>query len=257
MDKPIGLSVAIITYNEEKNVGRTIDAIHNIADEIIVVDSYSTDATEEICKKYDKLLFTKNKWQGIGFQKNYALSLCSGKWVLLIDADEELDEKAQQAIKKIVDNSVKPLDYEQVYLLKFHNYLFGRLVKHGGWGSVWRPRFFYNGSGSFSDDIVHEKFITEKKLKKLEGTIKHHTYHSIFHHIEKMNLYTEDMSIKMLANGKKSSIFKIIIKPPFSFFKAYVLQKGFLDGFMGLYLATTNALYTFLKYSKLYILQNK
>ncbi|MRJ07401.1 glycosyltransferase family 2 protein [Ornithobacterium rhinotracheale] len=254
MDKPIGLSVAIITYNEEKNIGRTIDAIHNIADEIIVVDSFSSDKTKEICLSFEKIKWFERKFDGFGHQKNYALSLCSGKWILFIDADEVVSKELRKSILEIVNNSL--LD-RKVFNIQLENYIFGKHVKYGGWGSIWRERFFAKDSVKYSDDLVHEKIVTNEKKYILEGTIKHHTYHSIFHHIEKMNLYTEDMSIKMLANGKKSSIFKIIIKPPFSFFKAYVLQKGFLDGFMGLYLAATHALYTFLKYSKLYILQNK
>lgn len=254
MDKR--LSVAIITYNEELNIKRTLLAVNDIADEIIIVDSFSTDNTEAVCREFEKVRFVKRKWEGVGNQKNFTLSLCTCPWVLFIDADEEIGSVAKQAIEQIIQDKKPPIN-GQVYSLKLENYIFGKLVRYGGWGSVWRNRFFFRGSGKFSQDIVHEKFITDKVAKKLPGSAKHHTYNSVFHQIEKMNVYTEDMSVKMFKSGRKSSIMLMLFSPFFRFINTYVVRLGFLDGFLGFYLSILGAIYTFLKYFKLYNLQQK
>ncbi|MFV0344713.1 MAG: glycosyltransferase family 2 protein [Bacteroidales bacterium] len=251
----MNLSVAIITYNEEQIIKRTLEAVNNIADEIIIVDSYSTDKTEEICKGFPKVKFLKRKFDGYGTQKNYTIERCSGKWILFVDADEVLDELLQKSVYEMVsggDDSVK------VYNSELHTFFLGKILKYGGWGKTFRERLFMKGYAKYSEDIVHEKFITKANNKgRLNGTITHYTYRNINHHIDKTNVYTSMMAQKMYEKGKKASFLTMYIKPKFQFFKTYVLRLGFLDGLVGYYIAKTAAFYTLLKYSKLYELQNK
>lgn len=248
------ISVAVITFNEERLIGTLLNAVAEIADEIIIVDSFSTDKTEEICKSFPKVKFIKRKFDGFGKQKNFALEHCSGAWIFFPDADEIPDDLAKKFMSKIANSSNTDCD---VYNIEFNNIFLGKTLKYGGWGNTWRERFFRNGSGKFTDDIVHESYKTTGKTGKIAGKIQHFTYRDIHHHIEKSNKYTTMMAEKMYLQGKTSSITKIIIKPAFQFLKSYLLRLGFLDGLVGYYAAKTAAFYTFLKYMKLYEIQNR
>ncbi len=242
------LSVAVITYNEEKNIKRFLNSVSDIADEIVITDSFSTDRTEEIARNNPKVKFIQKDFVGYGKQKNFAISQCNGEWILFPDTDEIIDEKAKSSILKIINENQS----KEVFLINFDNILLGKTLNFGGWGKVSRERFFKNGSAKYSEDDVHESFITSSEKGILEGRIKHYTYRNIHHHIEKSNYYTSMMAEQMFRKGKKSSIAKIFFKPTFQFFKTYVLKAGFLDGWVGFYIAITAAFYTFLKYSKLY-----
>lgn len=154
------LSVAFITFNEDRIIEKNLDSIHNLADEVIVVDSFSTDHTVEICKKFPKVKFVQKKFEGFGQQKNYAISLCNADWILFLDADEIPDQQAQQSIKKIAEAETSPFN---VYEIGFNNIFLGKALKHGGWGNIKRERLFRKNFGKYSEDIVHEEFITSEK----------------------------------------------------------------------------------------------
>ncbi len=243
------LSVAIITFNEERIIEKNLSAVHNLADEIIIVDSFSTDSTQEICSKFPKVKFIQQKFLGFGKQKNFAIEQCQSEWILFLDSDEIPNEELINSIRKIIS---EPKPEFNVYDVEFNNVFLGETLKYGGWGNIKRERFFKKGHGKYSEDIVHESFITTENKGKLKGKINHYTYKDIYHHIEKSNKYTSMMAEKMYRNGKKSNIFKILFKPMFQFFKSYFLRLGFLDGLVGYYAAATAAFYTFLKYKKLH-----
>lgn len=242
------LSVCYIIFNGERIIEKSIRSVYEIADEIIVVDSFSTDKTEEICTGFPKVKFIKKKFEGFGDQKNYTLAQTSGEWILFLDSDEVPDAVAVQAIKDILNSSAPAY---KVYTIHFNNILLKKTIRYGGWGTVWRERFFRKGHGKYSDDLVHESFITQDKIGKLPGNIDHYTYKSIAHHIEKINNYTQLMAEKKVANGKKVSLFKIIFSPFFDFMKTYFFKLGFMDGVAGFYISVTGAFYTFLKYIKI------
>jgi len=242
------LSVCYIIFNGERIIEKSIRSVYEIADEIIVVDSFSTDKTEEICTGFPKVKFIKKKFEGFGDQKNYTLAQTSGEWILFLDSDEVPDAAAVQAIKDILNSSAPAY---KVYTIHFNNILLKKTIRYGGWGTVWRERFFKKGHGKYSDDLVHESFITQDKIGKLPGNIDHYTYKSIAHHIEKINNYTQLMAEKKVANGKKVSLFKIIFSPFFDFMKTYFFKLGFMDGVAGFYISVTGAFYTFLKYIKI------
>ncbi|WP_415329109.1 glycosyltransferase family 2 protein [Chryseobacterium sp. MMS23-Vi53] len=243
------LSLAVITYNEEHNIVRLLDSITDTVDEIIIVDSFSTDKTKEICtQKYSQVKFFEKKFNGYGEQKNHALSLCSHDWILFLDADEVPDEDLKQSIKKIITSENSG---ENVYKVKFNNHLGIHLIKFGGWGNVCRERLFRKDCVKYSDDNVHEFLIYDKKAGILNGKINHYTYKSIQHHVAKINKYSDMMAEKMFEKGKKINRFKIIVSPIFEFIKVFIFKLGFLDGFAGFYVAKTMSYYTFLKYIKL------
>lgn len=241
------LSVCIISYNEERIIERNLKSIENIADEIIIVDSFSTDRTKQIISNFKKVKIFEKKFEGYGTQKQFALNKCSGDWILFIDADEIIDEECIRSIQKIKneDSEIK------VYKIEFENFIFYRRIKRGGWNNVKRIRLFSKGSVTFSSDNVHESMFTDEKVGLLKGKIKHYTYHDIFQHIDKMNSYSELMAIKNFELGKTKSIFMTFMSPFFSFVKNYIFKLGFLDGTLGLYAAFVQAFYTFMKYGKL------
>ncbi|PWN58909.1 glycosyltransferase family 2 protein [Chryseobacterium viscerum] len=243
------LSLAIITYNEEENIVRLLDSLVDIADEMIIVDSFSTDRTKEIAtQKYPQVQFFEKKFNGYGEQKNHALSLCSHEWILFLDADEIPDETLKRSIQKIVSSANPEFN---VYKAKFNNHLGSHLIKYGGWGNVYRERLFRKKYAMYSDDKVHEFLITDEKTGVLEGRLDHYTYKSIHHHVSKINKYSDMMAEKMFERGKKINRFKIIVSPIFEFIKVLIFKRAFLDGFPGFYIAKTMSYYTFLKYIKL------
>jgi len=245
----VALSLAVITYNEEDNIIRLLNAVKGTVDEIIVVDSHSTDRTKEIClQDYPEVKFYEKKFNGYGEQKNYALSLCSEEWVLFLDADEIPDEEMIRSIRKIISCGNTKCT---VYKAKFINYVGIHLIRFGGWGNVCKERLFKKDYAKYSDDKVHEFLITDQKAGILEGKLNHYTYKSIHHHISKINKYSDMMAEKMFERGKKYQNFKIIISPVYEFIKVFIFKLGFLDGFAGFYVAKTMSYYTFLKYIKL------
>ena len=245
----MALSLAIITYNEEENIVRLLDSLIDIADEIIIVDSFSTDRTKEICtQKYPQVQFFEKKFNGYGEQKNHTLKLCSHEWVLFLYADEVPDENLTRSIQKIVSSASTEFN---VYKAAFNNHLGTHLIKHGGWGNVCRERLFRKEYAAYSHDKVHEFLITYEKVGLLEGKLNHYTYKSIHHHVSKINKYSDMMAEKMFERGKKINRFKIIVSPMFEFIKVFIFKLGFLDGFPGYYIAKTMSYYTFLKYIKL------
>ncbi|SEW48790.1 Glycosyltransferase involved in cell wall bisynthesis [Chryseobacterium wanjuense] len=244
------LSLAVITYNEEENIVRLLDSLKNTVDEIVIVDSFSTDKTKEICtQKYPQVKFFERKFNGYGEQKNHALDLCSHEWILFLDADEVPDEDLKNSIKKITSSDHPEFS---VYKTKFNNHLGIHLIKFGGWGNVYRERLFRKDCARYSNDKVHEYLITNKKSGILGGTLNHYTYKSIQHHITKINKYSDLMAEKMFERGKKIKRFKIIVSPIYEFIKVFIFKLGFMDGFPGYYIAKTMSYYTFLKYIKLY-----
>ena len=243
------LSIAIITFNEERIIEKNLNTIQDLADEIIIVDSFSTDRTKEICLKFPKVKFIEQKFLGFGKQKNFAIEQCQADWILFLDSDEIPDEYLKKSIKKTISETQSEFN---IYEIEFNNIFLGETLKYGGWGNVKRERLFRKGYGKYSEDIVHEEFISSELKGKLNGKINHYTYKDIYHHIEKSNKYTSMMAEKMYKNGKKSSILKILFKPFYQFIKSYFLRLGFLDGLVGYYAAATAAFYTFLKYKKLH-----
>ena len=240
------LSVAMITLNEERILEKTLHSVKEIADEIIIVDSGSTDNTENIAKKYGAKFFVE-KWKGYGPQRNSAIDKCSNKWILNIDADEEISKELQEKIKEIKEQE----NSEKVYSINFVSVCFGKKIKHGGWSNSYRIRLFTKDSGRFNDNMVHEEFITNEKTYYLKEPIYHHSYISLEDYFTKFNRYTTEGAIEYYKKGKKSNFFQIALNPIFKFLRMYFIRLGFLDGKEGFLLACTSSMYTMVKYYKL------
>lgn len=240
------LSVAMITLNEERILEKTLKSLEGVADEIVIVDSGSTDKTEEIAKKYGAR-FINQKWLGYGKQRNVAIENATGDWVLNIDADEEISPKLAKKLKEIKENESE----KEVFEINFSSVCFGKKLKHGGWSNQYHIRLFRKDAGRFNTNEVHEEFLTDKKVYRLKEEIYHHSYITLEEYFTKFNRYTTEGAKEYYRRGKKPSNFQIIFNPIFKFIRMYIIRLGFLDGIEGLMIASTSAMYSMVKYFKL------
>lgn len=243
----IKLTVAIITYNEEKNIGRCISSVLEVGDEILVVDSFSSDKTESICNEFG-VRFVQNIFKGHIEQKNYALELATYPYVLSLDADEALSPELLEEIKRIKQD------------FKFDGYRFNRLtnynghwVHHCGWYPDTKLRLVNKSKAMWRGTNPHDilKMNGKESVGFLKGDLLHYSYESIASHVIQTNKFTSISALAAFQAGKKSSLFKIITRPIFKFLRDYFYKRGFLDGRYGFIICSINALSAMLKYSKL------
>lgn len=247
----IKLSVAIITYNEENNIGRCISSVLPIADEVLVVDSYSNDKTEEICLKLGAR-FIKNPFVGHIEQKNLALELTTYDYVLSLDADEALSPLLLEEIKKIKSH----FTYDGYRFNRLTNYN-GYWVRHSGWYPDTKLRLIKKSSASWGGENPHDILLMKNNEPTgfLKGDLLHYSYDSIASHIAQTDKFTTIAARAAFIQGKRSSLFKIYTRPIAKFIRDYFFKCGFLDGRYGFIICFINALYALLKYSKLHELQ--
>jgi len=238
------ISVAIITKNEESNIGRCLDSL-NWANEIVIIDSGSTDNTLEICKKY-KCKVVRSKWLGFGKTKQIAVENCKYDWVLSIDADEVVSSSLSKSIVNIdLQNG------EVAYRIKRKSFYLGKVINFSGWQNDYPLRFFNKNFGNFNTNNVHEEVVTKSRIKKINNPIIHYPYKNINAHLKKIKIYSSLGAELMFNKGKRAFIFKSILAAILRFTKNFFINLGFLDGFRGLVLCLMSSYYVFLKYHKL------
>lgn len=247
----IKLSAVIITLNEEKNIGRCIESLLPVADEILVVDSLSTDKTREICQKFG-VRFVEQKFLGYVEQKNFALNLAAHDYVLSLDADEALDEKLQANILSAKKNFDKD-GYEFNRLTAYN----GFWVKHCGWYPDTKIRLVKKEKACWVGNNPHDALEVQGTVGYLTGDLLHYSYDSISAHILQTNKFSTIEAQSLFNKGKRATLLKLITRPAFQFFKDYILRKGFLDGSYGFIICFINSLYVLLKYAKMMDMQLK
>jgi glycosyltransferase involved in cell wall biosynthesis len=247
------LTVTIITKNEEKNIGRCIDSVQKIADEIIVVDSFSTDATAEIASQKGAIV-KQEKFRGYVEQKNLAVQLASNDFIFSLDADEMPDDELVDAILEIKMN---PLS--KAYTCNRLAYFCGKPIKHGLWYPGRKLRLFDRRVASWGGINPHDKVILAQAFSKkhLRGKILHYAYNSLNHYRQKSDHLTDIYIHSLHKIGRRTSLFKIIFNPFWEFVHGFILRLGFLDGYNGLIISMNTARYTFIKHFNLYQLQNE
>jgi len=241
----VRISAIIITRNEERNIGDCLASIPFV-DEVIVVDSGSSDRTEEISRRDPRVRWFSEPWKGFGAQKNSALDKATGDWVLSIDADERVTPELAQEITAL------PLSGSAVdaYRIPRRSFFGKTWVRHGGWYPDYTIRLWRRGKGRFVDRSVHEVVRVEGKVGTLRGDLLHHTYMDTADFVERMNRYSTLGAAELRKKGARGTVLDLLFRPPFTFFRMYVLRCGFLDGSLGFRLAILYAMYTFLKYAK-------
>ncbi|MEX1188707.1 MAG: glycosyltransferase family 2 protein [Bacteroidia bacterium] len=241
------LSAVIITFNEEKNIERCIRSVLDISDEVIVVDSGSTDKTISIAESLGAKVI-QNNFIGHIEQKNFALDQASNNWVISLDADEALSDKLRNSIKSTLSDS-PAVGYS---MNRLNNYC-GTWIRHGAWYPDVKLRMFDKTKVRWGGVNPHDKAIPLKgeKTKHIKGDLLHYSYYSILEHSSKLDYFSTIAAKAYLKDGKKAGFWNLRIRPPFAFFRDYVLRLGFLDGYHGWVIARFSAYYTFLKYVKL------
>lgn len=249
------LSVAIITKNEEANLSRTLASVQ-FADEIVIVDSASTDRTVEIARSFNAKVYDE-PWKGFSGSKNSAIEKCTGTWILSLDADEELSSKLQDQIKRLLPTN-PPTD---AYYLRRRNLFLGRWIKHGGFYPDPKLRLFRRAAANFTsaprfeNRPVHETMAFDGEASTLDYDLIHHAYPTLETYIEHMDRYSTLGSTLLVSAGKVSKslpafILNVFLIPQLTFVWNYIFRLGFLDGREGLLLHLYHATYTSWKYAK-------
>lgn len=242
------LSVIIITKNEEQNLRRALESA-KFADEIIINDSGSADATLDIAREFNCKII-KTEFRGFGAAKQATLEQATGEWVLSIDADEEIDATMRESLKKAVSQS-----NGDGYFVSRKSQFLGRWMLHSGWYPDYILRLFRRSSGRFTDDWVHEKVEVNGSIGRLEGHLLHYTNPNLSQYLSKLNRYTSLSARQLSKRGARFHVYFLLAKPTATFFSIYILKRGFLDGVQGLILALLSAFHTLCKYVKLWELE--
>lgn len=243
----IPVSVAIITKNEEKNIRDALESVKDF-EEIVVIDSFSTDGTLHICREYTQRIY-QHEWKDFAFQKQLAIDRTTLQWVLILDADERVTD----SLKKEIIKKINCEDFDG-YFIPRKNFFLNKWIKHGGWWPDYTLRLFKKDLGRMEHRLVHEKVIVSGKVGYLSQPLLHYTYRNFDEFIKKMQNYSMLSAMEIIKNNpSKTKIFlKIFFAPPFTFFKMFILRKGFLDGLRGFMLAVFYSFYSFLKYAKVW-----
>ena len=247
------ISAVIITFNEDNNIARCIDSLRDVADEIIVVDSHSSDATEKICREKG-VIFIQKSWQGYSETKNYANAQASFDYMLSIDADEALSEELKNSIRQLKTGDM----LDGYYLNRLTNYC-GKWIKHCGWYPDRKLRLWNRNKGSWQGTI-HEivEMNSSAKCAPLNGDILHYSFNSIEDHIITANNFSRIAAEEIYAKGKSVNfIIDILLNPVFTFIRKYFFQLGILDGYYGFVICRISAFANFLKYTKIRELHKK
>jgi len=242
------LSAVIITHNQAAKIGRTIDALHHLTDDVVVVDSGSTDHTVTVAQTHGARVFEKT-WAGYSEQKNYGNQQAKHNWILSVDDDEVVSDELAQSIQEVFDN--KP-DFDALDL-PFRTVFCGKLIRFGGWNPERHVRIFDKQKISWNTDAVHEGLTLRPvhRIKKLKGCVYHYTVDTLPQFYAKTDRYSTLFAEKAAKMGKKAGWVKQYLSPLVRFLREYILKLGFLDGYYGFVIAKENARYTYLKYKKM------
>ena len=249
--KGLGLSVVIITKNEAHHLTDCLASV-DFADEVIIVDSGSTDGTVELAKALGAQVHSTSDWPGFGAQKNRALDLASQPWVLSIDADERVTPVLRD---DIIATLVRPS--HQAYQMARLSEFCQQPIYHSGWWPDHVLRLFRRDRARFNDAQVHERVVTTQPVATLHGHLLHYPYPDLDALINKINRYSSDAANSMAKKGKRASVYSAVTHSVWTFIRIYFLRKGFLDGRYGFVLAVTAASGSFYRYAKLMMLNDR
>ncbi|MFH2000842.1 MAG: glycosyltransferase family 2 protein [Planctomycetota bacterium] len=248
MSEPVKISLCVITLNEADNLNDCL-ASAAWADERLVVDSGSTDSTLEIAGRHGCRILHQD-FLGHVKQKEFAVRSAAHEWVLCLDADERLQEGAEQEIRAVL--AAPACREESGYFFPRHTFYLGGWINHGGWWPEYRLRLFNRDRGGWTGIDPHDRVEVQGGTRRLKSEIIHFNYRDLSHHMEKVNAYTSIMADRRFKAGKSASLVKMVFNPFGRFLRMYFLRRGFLDGRKGFVIAVIGAFYVFLKYAKLW-----
>jgi len=254
MDAPLStagarptVSAIVVCYNEEKNIRDCLESLR-WCDEIVVVDSFSTDRTVEIARQYtDRVI--QRPWAGYRDQKAFAHSQATRQWVMLVDSDERVTPELRDEIQRALAGDGGGYMGYAVPRLVFY---LGRWWRRGGWYPDYDVRLFRRDKATWGGADPHEKILVDGAVRRLQHPLHHFSYRNIDDHMERINRFTSISSRELRKEGGQWRLADALLRPAFRFFRSYILKRGFMDGFAGFYVAVTAAVYVFLKYAKLW-----
>lgn len=247
------LSGVVISYNEETKIRAALSSLSGVCDEIIVVDSLSTDGTVAVCRGFTDRIYER-PWQGYKQQKQWATDQAAHDWVFSLDADEELSPDLRNEIQRWKE--VDPQDYDG-YLIPRIAYFMGRWIRHTTWYPDWQLRLFRKSRGRWQGGRVHEGFKVGGSVGRFSGHLHHYTYSSISEYLEQLERFSILSAKDYADRGKKARLHHLLLNPTLVWFRNYLLRAGFMDGVPGMVVSTLAATSTFFKYAKLWELQRK
>jgi glycosyltransferase involved in cell wall biosynthesis len=250
-----GISAFIVCKNEAASIERCLESL-SWCDEIVVLDSGSTDATLEICARHNCCI-AHREWSGYVEQKSHALSLCTRSWILNLDADEEVSPELRNEIRSMLQadalGEVKENGFE---LLRVVFYL-GRWWRKGGWHPEWRLRLARREFVTWHGEEPHEHARVQGGIGRMRGELRHYTYRDIADHVARLNAHSSSAAQALHAKGMRAGLVDLLLKPKARFFKFFLLRRGYREGLPGLLVACMEAFYVYLKYFKLWGLARK
>ncbi len=253
-EEKLDLCGCLIACNEERDIGDAVASLDFCREIVIVLDTKTTDRTEEVAQETaapgQVLRVVRRDWQGHVAQKNLALDEAEGfEWVLCLDADERVSPQLREEILQLFKGSPPP---GNAYSCPRRTFYLGRWIGHGGWYPDRKIRLFRRALGRWGGTDPHDHVEIEGRIGTFGGDLLHYTYENVADHIDKIDQYTTVASTRMHERGVRFPVLRMWTHPPGKFFKMYVLQRGFLDGYAGFVLAVLGAFYVFLKYAKLW-----
>lgn len=245
------ISAFVITKNEAAKIGDCLISL-NWVDEVVVVDDFSTDRTLEICSGFG-VSYSQNRFSSFKDQKSHAMSLAAHDWVLEVDADERVSEEMRTAIQALT-----PDDFEQYACFEFKRKtrFWGKWIKHSSFYPDYKARLYCRTRGAWNDANVHERFVPNGRTKKLDGDILHEQDLDLHTYLLRVERYAQMSAADYFARGRRAKWHHVSIRPAFTFFQRYVIRLGFLDGAQGFVISVMGGIGTFLKYMRLYEIQN-
>jgi len=241
------ISAVILTLNEERNIGRCLRSLEGVVEEVIVIDAFSKDKTEEICATHN-VRFIQREWAGYSAARNFGIQQANYSYIFFVDADEALSEELRLHLLSIKGQ------LEGGYAVnRLTNYC-GQWIRYGGWYPDRKLRLVPKGKANWDENVhVHEPLVLEKgtPMKVLKGDLLHYTCYTVSEHIERVHCYSSLGAKQWFEKGKKAYGYKLLFSPMMKFLKMYVLKRGFLDGYYGYIIARISAQAVFFRYAKL------
>lgn len=244
------LSAVLIVKNEEQSLAACLEKLR-WADEIIVLDSGSTDNTREVARQFTPHVYVDDDWQGFGMQRQRAQARASGDWILMVDADEHVTDELKQEIQLVVNEN----NQDRVYEIPRLSWCFGGFIRHSGWYPDYVVRLYPRQIAHYGSERVHEKLYYEQAVEvtRLKGDLLHYTYRDLEHYLVKSAHYAKEWAMQRAARGKSTNLLTGVMHGIGCFVKMYILHAGFLDGRQGFLLAALSAHSTFVKYADLWV----
>jgi glycosyltransferase involved in cell wall biosynthesis len=240
-------SIVIVAKDSADKIGRLLESLHGLSDDVIVCDTGSADDTKGIASRTGANV-QSIPWEGYGKSKNKAIGFAKHDWILSMDSDEKIDPVLYKELQQWT-----PANTNTVYQVLWKNFFAGQWIRHSDWGSSWKNRLFFKHTVSWDDAIAHEDVSSHQPLQfvKLKGYLEHYTFKDTREYASKMVHSAMITAQKYHEKGKKAGISKLVFSPFYSFIKTYLLKLGFLDGYKGWVIALTTSYYTFIKYVRL------